>query len=52
MADIGFDIRLAGRLFLGIKLSASAGSVPFVGVDNKTYRESLNAIEIGGGLRF
>ncbi len=49
--EAGFDIRLGGAIFLGFKLAVTSGAINFK-ADGKNYKESLNAIELGGGLRF
>lgn len=49
--DVGFDIRLTGNVFLGLKLSATSGVANIID-DGTSYKESLHAIEFGAGLRF
>lgn len=49
IADLGYDIRLGfGNTFLGFRISFISGTVNMGG----GYGESLNAVDIGMGLRF
>ncbi len=44
--EIGFDIRLGGKAFWGLKIAATGGTVKINDIKN-----SLNTIELGSGLR-
>ncbi len=51
MFEAGFDFRLERNLFMGVKLAMGGGTIKFKS-GGKTHRESLEAFEIGAGLRF
>ena len=52
--DIGYDFRLAGSTYLGVKLTLTAGTINTGLRDsgNRELKESLSALDIGVGLRF
>lgn len=51
LIEAGYDFRLADKLFLGLKIGLSAGGVGIEQVA-EDYFESIQALEIGGGIRF
>ncbi len=50
-AEIGYDIRLDGNVFLGLKVAANLALVRYK-IGNVNEMNNFSAIEIGGGLRF
>lgn len=50
-AEVGFDFRVGKGVFMGLKIVAATGAIQ-MNLGSETQKESLNAIEIGGGVRF
>lgn len=50
--DMGYDFRLADGIFLGLKISVTEGTVRIPMPDGSKMKNSLNTLEMGGGLRF
>jgi len=52
--DVGYDFRLSGNLFLGLKLTFTGGRIKMDTMPGNTedVYESLNALDFGVGLRF
>ncbi len=50
--EFGYDFRLSKGVSMGLKLVASSGAVHISDGSGGKVKNSLNAIEIGGGIRF
>jgi hypothetical protein len=51
-SEIGYDFRIGKDVFFGLKLVASVGVVNLDMPNGKTEKNSIETIEIGGGIRF